>query len=511
MKTLCFLFYTLIALIFGLTACHSDKLPDDFGSSSQVGVRNSSISYNQLRDIKIIDVTSSIFLDFRDSESSKNHSQVKSKCWNNYLEDFSGSVIINNTESLPVRDILPTRVFTPSSNLKPDLFCDFEINIFNGQGQSSHSKISLKEINVRNIETYSNLDWPLKNMTNIPGKPFYIQKKDIKDVNLAMPTDEGEIFILCENSGKIHSFNEQQTVPMNNLFDWKLFEDNNIPLCRLVVHQQSPEKNWVTQAFFIQNQEPKITYQYRHHYTAGTENRWDGQEMGVLILVNEGVSDAYLQIPTLSTKVSVMSAYSNFSKKNINHRSNQILDLNVFWVVDNGIPVEKEDKKSPPVYKLAPGQSLSLSLKTNDGFLCEKGQPVMTHAFKADSYPGKPGSHGDPRKKSRGHLFYSGIVVEFMESNCREIFYLSGIFYHLHQFPKITFNLFETMDHQKWQPLPLERLIQRQYDGQFSQWVPNYAVTRHCLGLEIKYEIKNYPTQNNRLSSMFECRLDRFK
>ena len=380
-----FLICTLVGLIFGLTGCYSGKLPDNPDSSDQVEVRNSNISYNQLKDIKTIDITSSIFLDFRNSEASKNYSQVKSKCWNNYLEEFFNLARIDNTESLPVKDILPVQAFTPSSNLKPELFCDFEISILNDNDENTNnSKIVLKDISIRNIESYSDFDLPLENGAKV--KPLYLQKKDIKDVKFIMPMDKGQVFTLCEESGKVYSFREK-VLPMGDFFDEKLFDENNLPFCRLVIHQQNPEKNWVTEAFFIQGQEQKITYQYRHNYTGWTRNRWDGQKMGVLTLSNEGPAVAYLQIPELSTKVSAMAVYSNFSKKNVNHSSSQIIDLNVFWLVDDRTPARKGDEKSPAIYKLESGQSINLSLKTHDGFLCNPGETVKVTIEKNFSIP----------------------------------------------------------------------------------------------------------------------------
>ena len=508
MKFSHFLICMFILPVFGLIACHSDKSlnPD---VTPQAKPENPGIIHDELNDIKTIDIIGSISLDFEDL-TSENYSRVESKCRNNYLEEFSNVAKIDNTESLPVKDILPFQVFTPNLRPKTELFCDFKISILNHRGENTNnSKIVLKDIKIENIENYSNFELPLKKVTKTTGKPFYILKKDLKGVNVIMPTDKGQVFTLCQESGRIHPF-DGWVLPITDFFEQKLFDENNLSLCRLLIHQKDPEKNWVTEAFFIQNQEPKITYQYKHNYTAGVENRWDGYKMGVLTLSNEGLTVAYLNIIPFPTKVSVMAVYSNFSKKGTNHRSDVILDLNVSWIVDDGISAKKDDKEFSHIYKLEPGQSINLSLKTHDGFLCDPGQPVTTISQRTRPLSGHHYSFGGRFNTDANMMLHDNfdVVTEIKKSDCKKIFYLSGILYHLHAFPKITYNLFSTMNFQRWQSLHPEKPLFRKYGRKFSTWVPNYQASRYCSGLKIKHEIKNYPTQNKALNHMFECRLD---
>ncbi len=49
MKSICFLIYTSTLLVFGLTGCHSDKSSDNPDSPDQLGIRNSSLTYNQIK------------------------------------------------------------------------------------------------------------------------------------------------------------------------------------------------------------------------------------------------------------------------------------------------------------------------------------------------------------------------------------------------------------------------------------------------------------------------------
>ena len=512
MKFVYFLIYAFILPIFGLTACQPDKSPDNLDSSADLKIKSSNISHNQLNNAKTIDITDSIFLDFRDSKNQENYSQVKSKCWNDDLEDFSNFAIIENTEFLPVKDIVPVQVFTPFLNSKPKFFCNFEISILNENEQNvNYPTISLKEIEITNIENFTNFELPLQNVRKTPEEPLYLQKKNIKDKKLTLPIISGQVFTLCENSGKVYSF-DKQVLTMSVLTDENLFKSNNLSFCRLVIHQENPEKNWVTETFFIQDQEPKIGYHYKHNYSANTENQWNDQKMGVLILLNEGPAKVYLQISEFLTKVSVMGVYSNFSKKNVNHRSNQIVDINVFWTVDEGTPIKKENKESPDIYKLEVGESMSLSLKTHDGFLCNYGEPLTTMIQKI--LPVTPVFSSGIENEFDSKLSMENFTLQnfqtFMEiekNDCKTLFYLSGLLYHLHAFPKITYNSFETMNYQKWKLLFPEKPFNRQYGGEFSQWVPNYQVSRHCPGLEIKNELKNYPTKNNALNSFFDCQL----
>ena len=505
MRFIYFPIYTSALLFFGLTGCQPDKRQNNPDSPAPLRIINSNISLNQLNKVKTIDIKNSISLDFEKLKTQDNYFHVRSICWNDYLDNFSNTAIVDNRKPLAVKDILPIQAFTPFSNSQPKLFCDFEINFINDNEQEvNNSKLFLKEIEITNIENYSNFELPLGIEKN-PGKTFYLKKNGIQSIKFTLPIDNGEVFTLCEKTGKVHPF-EKQVLEMGLFFDEKLFESNNLLFCRLVIHQQIPEKNWITKAFFIQGQEPKITYQYRHNYTGNTENQWNHQKMGVLTLSNESAKEVYLQISEFSTIISVMGVYSNFSKKNINHKSNQV-NLNVFWTVDNGIPIKEGDEKSPHIYKLEAGKSMDLSLKTHESLLCNYGEPLITSVQK--NQPVSMGIENDFGSKFDG--IQQNSFETFMEietRDCKTLFYLSGLLYHLHRFPKITFNLFQTMDYQKWQPLPLEGILKLQYNEKFSQWVPNYQVSHHCSGIEIKNELTNYPIKNDALSNLFKCRLN---
>ena len=482
MKPLSFLSFAFVLPVFGVIACHSDKPPHpDLPHKEET--KNSGINYDELNNVKIIDITGSISLGF--SDSSENHSRVKSRCWNNYLEKFSGQANIENTESLPVKDILPVRVFSPSSKPETKLFCDFEINILNHQWETiNDSKIILEDIEIKNIESYRNFELPLEGLTKDPGKPFYLLKENIENIRFAMPTNEGQVFTLCGDYKKAFSF-EEQVLPMTDFFIEKPPGNRGFDFCRFVIHQRSPDRNWITEPFFIQNQKPKITYEYKHNYTANRDNRWDGQKMGTLTLSNPGTFATYLKILPFPTKVSVMAVYSNFSKTDVNYRSGTVPELNVFWTVDDRVPVQKDDTELTHIYKLGPDQSINLSLKTHEGFSCEHGEMVT---------PLNPVE----------------TVGEAEKSNCREKFYMSGILYHLHAFPKVSYNLFFTMDFQDWQPVSLEELHRPEYNGKFSKWVPNYQAPRHCPGVGVKNKLNSYPVQNQTLSHLFECFWDNF-
>ena len=460
----------------GFVACginESTKIPEL--KISGVSFSHLNLSTHQLNETKVIDITSSIVLDIQNSIKLKNHSQTESRCSNSYLKVFSGFSKIENSQRLPVKDILPPEAFTPTSNPQSELYCDFKIEVFNGNQKIA--LILLDDIHITNIENHSNFQLPLKGFVKDPAKALYIQKKDIKDLKLVMPLDKGEILTLCEASGKTRFFNGQ-VLPMADLFDQELFEEKSLSLCRLVAYQKTPSKIWVSVPFYFQSQEPRITYQYRHNYKAMAmamgENHWEKENMGVLSLFNQGSTVVYLQIPALSTKVSVAGVYS-YQNTNINYKS-QVPDLNAWWTVDQGLLVKKGDDKSPGVYKLEPGMSMSLSLNTHDSFKCSSEKYIFIDGKQQTLPPLRNGEVPGNRK------FF----------DCRGFYSFSGALYHLHEFPKITYNLFETMDHQKWQPLHLEKLLHRQYGEEFSQWVPNYEVVPACL----KETLENFPVES---------------
>lgn len=506
MRFICFLICNSVLLIFGLTGCQPDKLPNNPDLHTPLKITNSEININQLKKIKTIDIKSSFSVDFGQSQTQDNYSQVKSSCWNNFLDNHFNTAIVDNRKPLIIKDILPVEVFTPSSSgPHPELFCDFEISpVRNNEQKGGDSKIFLKEIEITNIENYSNFELPFEKEKN-PGKFFYFQKKDIQNIRFTFPIDRGQIFTLCEEKGKVHPF-EKQILEMSLLFDEKLFESDNLLLCRFVIRQQIPEIKWITEAFFIQGEEPKITYQYRHNYTGNRTNERNNQKMGLLTLSNESPEEVYLQISRLSTTINIMGVYSSFSQKNINHSSNQ-LDLNAFWTVENKTPIKKGNEKLPHIYKLETGESMDISLRTQDHFLCNQGEPLTTITQRNQPVSmGIENNFGSKFHDIQENSFET--PMEIKTHNCKTLFYLSGFLYHLQGFPKITFNLFQTMEYQKWQSFPLEKVLKPQYNGKFSQWVPNYQFAHQCPGLEIKNELKNYPIQNNTLNSVFQCRLN---
>ncbi len=466
-------------LFSGLVACDSGRLPDiPKGKIKGVNFSHLNLSIHQLNETRVIDITSSVALDLQQSIKNKNHSQIESRCFNSNLEDFFGFSKIENSDKIPIKDILPPKAFAPTSDFQSKLYCDFKINVFNGEQEIA--LILLDDIHITNIENYNNFQLPLKDLAeDQDSHPFYIQKKDMENLKTFMPVDKGEILTLCENSQKIQSFNKR-VYPMNDFFSQELFDEKSFSLCRLVIYQQNPSKTWVSVPFYVQGREPQVTYQYQHNYTAKagfhderSENQWRKENMGVLNLFNQSPTEVYLQISNFSTQVSVASVYS-YKSSNTNYKS-QTLKLNAWWSVDHGLLVKKGDSKTPDIYKLEPGSTMSLSLNTNDGFKCEFHKYIVVdNAFQ--TLP--------PLK--------NGELPAHRTFNCLGFYSLSGVLYHLHRFPSITYNLFSTMDHQKWQLLPLGKLIQRQYDGKFSQWVPNHDVPYYCL----KEKLKNFPLES---------------
>ena len=435
------------------------------------------LSTHKLNETKLIDITSSIILNFQSSGKIKNYSLVESSCFNTYLKTFSGFSRIENSLKLPVKDILPPEAFTPTSNPQLELYCDFKIEVYNEKRKLA--LILLNEIRITNIENYSNLPLPLKGL--VKDKSLYIQKKDMEDLELIVPLEKGEIFTLCEESGKVHPFNGQ-ILPMSDFFSDELFNEKNLSLCRLVAYQKNPSKIWISDSFFVQGKVPEVVYEYQDHYKVRNfEVHWGQEELGVLNLFNQGSSVVYFQIPDLSTKVSVAGVYS-YHSSDINYKS-QTLELNAWWTVKKGILFKRGDDKTPGIYRLEPGKSMSLSLNTNDGFKCIYDKYIVVEQ-KAQTMP--PLGNGE----LPGHR----------EFNCRGFYSLSGALYHLHEFPEITYNLFSTMNHEKWKPLDLDQLINWQYGGQFSRWVPNYEVPPHCL----KETLVNFPVESVN-KQLMEC------
>ena len=205
--------------------------------------------------------------------------------------------------------------------------------------------------------------------------------------------------------------------------------------------------------------------------------------MGVLNLLNPGPSVVYLQIPELSTKVSVAGVYS-YHSSDINYKS-RTLNLNAWWTVEDGVLVKKKDDKIPNVYKLEPGESVKVSLNTHDGFKCIHEQYIVVNQ-KFQTIP--------PLR--------NGELPAHRNFDCRGFYSLSGVLYHLHEFPNIAYNLFSTMNHQRWKSLGLEKLLQRRYNGKFSRWVPNYETRPHCL----KESLENFPMESTN-KKLMECSL----
>ncbi len=348
-----------IFLVFGFISCGPEPSNPSKQEIKGVSFSHLNLSTHQINETKIIDITSFIVLDLQDPVKLENHSLIESTCSNSYLKDFSGFSKIENSTKLPIRDILPPEAFTPTSNPHLELYCNFKIEVF-----SKNQKVAiilLNDIRITGIEKYSNFPLPMKESDKDP-EIAYIQK-DMEKIKLSMPLDKGELLTLCENSGEIHLF-DGKTLPMAGFFSQELFEEKSLTLCRLLVSQKKSSKTWVSKPFYVQGQEPQITYQYQHNYTAKKldENHWIKENMGVLNIFNQGPTVIYLQIPGFSTKVSVAGVYS-YQNSNVNYKS-KTLDLNVWWAVDKGVLIKKGDDKNPDVYKLEPGLSISLSLNT---------------------------------------------------------------------------------------------------------------------------------------------------
>ena len=512
--------FNIFFILFTLTSCQSDTSSGKTKNDEQKVPHTSTDHESGV--LKSIDVADSLSMN---PITEKANFEVQSKCWNNYLEEFSETVRIKNTNTLPVKDILPVRVFTPTLNPEIELFCDFDIKQVTHYGMEiKNTEKRFREVKIENVNTYSDFQINLENLTRSPGKPLYLGDEHIKEAKIIMPADKTQVFTLCEKEGRVGLF-EGWVLPMSEFFDKKLFQENSFQLCRFLIHQQDTKKNWISEAFFIQNEPPKLSYQYKPNYSAKIDNQWNGGKMGTFNLFNEGSSTAYFRLILPSaTKMSVMAVYSNFSKEGVNHRSN-ILELNAFWAVDGGTPLIKDGEILPEFYQLEPGQTMTLSLYTNNNFTCGFGQAlkeqldirIITQPYHyqmmdlgdTTNLLNRKGFHNNPGIFPPGSPLNNGfdIAQKIINLDCKEIFYLSGMLYDLHDFPQIIYNLFSTTEHESWKSLSLEKIMERPYNDEFSTWVPSYTALPYCPELGVKQELKNYPTENTdlNLNGLFRC------
>ena len=252
-----------------LCSCNSNTSHKPEKKPQEVVFKHENYSTHQLNETKVIDIRSSVILDFDKSIKSKGHSMVESDCFKSDLKTFSASSRIENISQLPIKDIISPTAFTPSLNPQSELQCDFKIEVF--ESSQKIAIILLNDIRITNVETFENLSLPL---TSAYREDLYIKKKTLENIKIIVPLNRGEIMTLCEESAKTHPF-RGRVLSISDFFSEELFKKKNLSLCRLVVHQKNPSKTQVSRSFFVQGKEPQVTYEYEENYKAGGKE-WIG-------------------------------------------------------------------------------------------------------------------------------------------------------------------------------------------------------------------------------------------
>ena len=485
--------------ILGFIACQNKNNESSPPKSGQtINVLQDNKQHTKFSRIKHLDVTEALPVNFNNDGF-----QVQSSCQSNRLHNFSTTVPIYKNQTLVIKDILPLQVFTPFKE-PPQWFCDFKISLIKDHGQKINNKeILLKQIQVKGIHLYSDLKLP--NPLNQKTDQLSItHKEELVHSKLVKPIKQGNIITLCQDSSQQRVFNSL-TSDVIDLFDEKIFKKSHLTLCRLVVQQPKPQKNWVSSAFFIQKEKPKLSYHYRHHYTARVNNYWGQRPLGVLTIINEGQEATDLKLLTPVTSIYVTGVYSNPSKPGENYYANTLEIVGV-WSVEQAPYGQSQDQWG--LYQLKPGQSLNLSLYTDDRISCQTGEPIEHHGTLYGLGP----SDGDSNPFFIMPFEYDGpdqalLIPDHIKTKCLEKFYLSGMFYHIREFPQVHYNLFLSMNYKNWKNLYNTENLQTQQSEPdhlpFSTWVPNHLARRYCPGLDIKKNIINFPRKNKTINTNF--------
>lgn len=463
MKTQYFLYNIFFVLFFGLTSCKSDESRGEQTSGVlAVEVINDDKSRVRLMDLSEPSIQSSIEIRVQKSQSETHTIHFKSQCTANYLEvDVHAEIAIQNLEVVPLKDILPMEIFTPHHLTDPSLVCSISADVTIGPQFLGH--VGLKQLKVKNVDTFENLNLPISTKTD----SNFHYRSDTVTQNLTSPIKESKITTLCQNN-RVQNYVFESTVLMETVFQDSLFEKENFEKCRIIIESPDFTRKWISGNFFIQNENPDATLEISSNFKISSYFDWKNEFLFAINIKNPKNIPVYFAAQLPATSLEILPVFFQSGSDGSRGRHSTIPAR---WIVEGGAPSPfPSQPKEYQFFMVPPMGSARILLISDANVQC-------------------------PRL----------LAAPVNKDNCTYRPRLIGALYRILNYPSIRINGFSSLQIQRWAVHP-KKLVGPGMNGtHYTDWAPLHKKDFACpsskeepLGTKTLYEL---PSSLNAVSS----------
>ena len=434
MKSRYILLQAFVILSAGLISCSSEnssEIPETpFKISPEI--QNTDNTIQRVQGSHTVRASSNIALGIEPGEFTKGHILASVSCKTNFLQELpEKETLLEPATHIFIKDILPSKVFRPTTEENKDVKCDVRLDINNN---SDLTVIKLLGIKVLNIDDLANAELEFIN----PDTLIYHRKELVKE-GITAPMALGEVETLCDRASFFSFINQSQNT-LNDFINESLFENTNVLNCRLLFRKEKSHEVWVSQIFKIQNESANLRITRHRKWISNANINYENDIPFFYTIQNRGRAPAYVRLSLPQTSVLMTPVYKSGGEKVF--RTNGSVRMAARWTYDGVVLKEKNSG----ALILEPGESMEVQLVVNGSAECSLGSPVLQNA---------------PR-------------------NCSTDLQLIGNEYLISKFPKIIESQFADPSLNKWKTTNLQEVQKKQGRRIRGHWTPYKQIKKLC-------------------------------
>jgi hypothetical protein len=451
MKRPYFAYYACLVSVFGLISCNSDMshetqfitspIEQGLSDTPVVEIRNSDETFQKIAEITELRVSGYIEI----SSQNDQWSQIKTRtdCRTNFLQErVQHETILNPTDKIAVKDILPPRVFQPHSlQEEANAWCDLHVEMFSID--ELEIKIQIQDVKMNGLDAFNNL----QPTPFVSANPIYLMS-ELAGQSLLAPSENLSIDTLCKGTHAVNYF-KNSSVPLNHILPEFIFQNSNNQVCRLLIRDEDTKEVWVTPKVSIQNLTSQLSYRVESQLTGSHIMAYNHQAVYQYHITNTGSEISYFKADWPMENIPAHQIYSWNSHVFSAHTTH----FPATWHLLNPTLERTSQNPKERIYKLNPGETMTLALYLNGYLSCESG-----------------GGNNPTNQFSNSSFCQNGV-------------YHRGQLYQFTGHPVLQESLYSDYTRNQWRTLNLIP-TQARRDGRYlSVWIPNTQATQQCQSL----------------------------
>ena len=245
-------------LILGLISCDWDssgkknQKTEDL-DKTLVEIQNTDGTFQKIQQSSELRVSGQIVLNTGKDPFTQGDVSASVKCLTNFIQEpLERETLLPPVLSIDVKDIMPSKVFSPTSVKNPRVICDIRLDV---NRPKDPLVIIMKETQILGLKAFYNLEM---DMGLLASKGRITLRDDLLKVPLKAPMERGMVETLCGNRSSFEVISSPSQTH-EAFLPTPLFQESNRLVCRYLFRDQQSSQVWLTKAFQVQKDLPYLS------------------------------------------------------------------------------------------------------------------------------------------------------------------------------------------------------------------------------------------------------------